>query len=82
MLCGEFKQFSDDYYQGYIKAIEQSFLQAREDICKYMYKSKKTSLSMYEICSLLHTIESDYTKLCSSYGRGIGYDMPSQEQTL
>lgn len=73
MYCGELKDHTPDYRSGHSKGIERAFTDAREEICKSMYKSKKKSLTMYEICSLLHTIEHNLNKFCDSYGMGVGY---------
>lgn len=73
MYCGELKEHSPDYRSGHSKGIERAFSDAREEICKYMYKTKKKKLSMYEICSLLHSIEHDLNKFCDTYGMALGY---------
>lgn len=71
----ELKNNGEQYQKGYLTALERSYKEAREDICKYMYKKKKVSLSMAEICSVLHESEKNNLHHCTTYGLGLGYPL-------
>lgn len=74
MFFGELRDKTLDYQCGHDKGISRAFHEARESICKIMYKKKKKKLNMYEICDILRIIEHDYLFFCHSYGMGSGYD--------
>lgn len=80
MMFAELKQQGKKYSDGYINALPIAYQNAREDICKFMYKNKKKTLTMYEICDVLRTSENDYIKLCTSFGLGTGYLDDSDEE--
>lgn len=79
MYFAELKDKSKDYQSGHSKGIDRAFCEAREYVCKYMYKTKKKKLTMYEICDLLRRCETEFSNFCDSYGMGTGYDVEDPE---
>lgn len=79
MYCGELRDKGIEYSSGHSKGIDRAFCEAREYICKYMYKHKKKKLSMFEICDLLRRCETEYSHFCDTFGHGLGYDYSDQD---